>query len=133
MSSTVPAVPPTPDKPESAPDVVRAPVTPVRRSLPPGFRWVDFPEQGWLASPWDFSHTLALGFALFFYLFPGIIFIIAKLRARAVYLSRFEAAKANVDSAFYCTGCALLAPVLHLGGHPMLPYGQRVVIGLSGE
>jgi len=39
----------------------------------------------------------------------------------------------NHDFAFNYTGCRWLGSVFHLGGHPSLPYQQRVLLGIKSD
>lgn len=36
-------------------------------------RWLDWPDEGWLASEWDITHMGCAGLAFFMYIIPGII------------------------------------------------------------
>lgn len=95
------------------------------------FVWIDWPSEGWLAGKWDWTHTIGCAFAFFLYIIPGLIFLPAKQAARSKYLAKLEETKAARGVAFQRTGCVWLASVLHLGGHPLLPYRERVVLGLK--
>lgn len=96
-------------------------------------KWLDWPDEGWLASEWDLSHIGCAGLAFFMYIIPGIIFVIVKSNARSNYQKEYEVVKKNHDYVFNHTGCHWLASATHLGGHPLLPYRGRVVIGIKSD
>ena len=96
-----------------------------------GYSYQDYPDEGWMAGKWDWTHSIGCAIAIFLYIIPGIIFAIWKALARQSHLSRYEQVKNNNQRAFEYTGCNYLFPVLHLGGHPFLPYNQRILIGLD--
>jgi hypothetical protein len=97
------------------------------------YYWVDWPEGGWFSESWGWGHTIGCAVATFFYVIPGIIFLIAQPISHSNYEKKLAEAKKARSIAFRQTGCVWLASVLHLGGHPALPYRERVVLGLTRE
>lgn len=97
------------------------------------YEWIDWPDEGWMAEKWNWSHSIGCAFATFFYVFPGLVFLIWKLMARSSYIAKEQEAKKNHDIAFNRTSCEYLYSALHLGGHPRLPYHERVLIGIRGR
>ncbi|WP_147238938.1 hypothetical protein [Levilinea saccharolytica] len=95
------------------------------------FEWLDFPDEGFMGGEWGWGHTIGCFFATCLYVVPGIIFLIWKPIARANYLAKQEEVKKNHEIAFERTGCDYLYSALHLGGHPRLPYQNRVLIGIK--
>lgn len=95
------------------------------------FEWLDEPNRGWMQEEWGWSHSLGCGFATFFYIIPGIIFLIVKAVARAQFTSLMQTVEENHKIAFEKTGCNYIWSVLHLGGHPNLPFDQRLLIGIK--
>lgn len=95
------------------------------------YEWIDWPSEGYFGAKWGWEHTIGCGFATFLYIIPGIIFLIIKPIYRQRYLDAEKQAEANHQIAFDKTKCIFLFSALHLGGHPKLPYNERVLIGLK--
>jgi hypothetical protein len=94
------------------------------------YKWIDDPYMGWMASKWDLSHTIGLLVATFFFIIPGIIFLLWKISARSSYLQEKKYADQKQNIAFERTGCNYIWSVFHFGEHPKLPLSTRVLIGL---
>jgi len=96
-------------------------------------RWLDWPERGWLAETPDITHIVVIILGLIFYCLPGIILIIVMSNGRSLYRKNKALVEENHDFAFSYTGCHWLGSVFHLGGHPALPFKQRVVLGIRSD
>lgn len=100
---------------------------------PYGYTYIDYPYEGWMAGKWDWTHSIGCGLATILYVVPGIIFLIWKFFSRQSYQSEYERVKDNNSRAFEYTGCYYLVPVTHLGGHPFLPYNQKILLGIDNS
>lgn len=103
------------------------------KQIPPPHYWMDFPSEWWLAQKLNWTHAVGCAFATFLYIVPGLIFLVAKLLIRRSYLKKAALAQEAQDYAYEHTGCDALGSVLHLGGHPLLPYQQRILLGFKGS
>jgi len=96
-------------------------------------RWLDWPESGWLSGKADITHVIAIVLGLMMCAIPGMILAIAMGNARSSYLKKEALIEENHNFAFKYTGCRWLGSVFHLGGHPALPFKQRVVLGIRSD
>lgn len=97
------------------------------------YQWIDWPGRGWLADEWNWTHSIGCAFAFFLYIIPGFIFLAVKYVARQNYLKNREIAEKSHNYAFEHTGYHWLASATHLGGHPLLPYRGRVLLGIKPD
>lgn len=95
------------------------------------YEWVDYPVPGFFTGPWGWGHTIGCGIATFLYIIPGIIYLIAYAMGDTSYKKRNEAAKENHEIAFKKTGCIYLYSATHKGGHPYVPFGSKLLIGMK--
>jgi hypothetical protein len=95
------------------------------------YEWIDDPHEGWMAAKWDITHIIGLFAATWFFIVPGIIFLIWKILARVSYLQEKKYANERQNIAYERTGCIDIWSVLHLGSHPNLPLNKRILIGIK--
>lgn len=91
--------------------------------------WRDIPEH----EGWGCGTTIAFLVLSCLYLIPGIIFLIWKLISIYKNNQLEKETTPYRQLAFEKTGCEVMVSMLHLGGHPNLPYQNRVVMGLRGS
>lgn len=92
-------------------------------------RWIDKPKH----ESWGWGSTIALIFLFFCLIFPAVVFLIWRIAVIAKSASETEKYNENHDLPFMKTGCSSMSSMLHVGGHPKLPYQQRIVMGLDDD
>lgn len=94
------------------------------------YKWMIESDANWMEADWGGSHVLVAGFLFLLYAIPMLIFVAIKSSSRQDFRKKL---KDNHKQAYEITKCGYLARFMHLGGHPLLPYREWVLVGLKDK
>ncbi len=89
--------------------------------------WEDIPSH----ESWGWGSTIIFIILSFFFLVPGIIFLVWRIISITSNNDKESKAVAYRQLAFMKTNNDYMYSMNHLGGNPELPYNQKVVLGLD--
>jgi hypothetical protein len=94
------------------------------------YKWIIESDAEGIEVGWGCSDIFIIGLLFLLYIAPAVIYIGVKWYSQNAFNKRM---KESHEKAFEITRCVYLAQFMHLGGHPLLPYRNWVLVGLKGS